>query len=192
MGRLYSAGEAMEGIEQLRAARDDPFLACDIIAGFPGESSEEFEKTHDFCRRAGFAGIHAFPFSPRPGTPAWNFGDRVSEREAGQRVGRLGALARCSRKDYVNRWLGRETELISEANTKRLLPPGIRDNREKMPGFITGITDNYLRLFVPLEGKKPPPPGSLLRCRIRPEREGENPDKRRFDAAADWLLDLMP
>ncbi|MDR1863144.1 MAG: tRNA (N(6)-L-threonylcarbamoyladenosine(37)-C(2))-methylthiotransferase MtaB [Treponema sp.] len=175
MGRAYSAGEAMEGIEQIKSARDDPFLACDIIAGFPGETAGEFEKTREFCRLAGFAGIHAFPFSPRPGTAAWNFKDRVSEREAGQRVGSLGSLARCSRKEYVNRWMGREVEFVAEAE------------RGKTPGFIPGITDNYLRLFVPLEGKEPPPPGSLLMCRIRPGREGESPGNGRFDAAADWL-----
>jgi threonylcarbamoyladenosine tRNA methylthiotransferase MtaB len=183
MGRegRYRAGEVMEGIEQLRAARDDPFLACDIIAGFPGETAGEFEKTWEFCCRAGFAWIHAFPFSPRPGTPACDFPDPVSEREAGRRVARLGSLARRSRKEYVSRWMGREVEFVSEA---------ARENREKNPGFIPGITDNYLRLFVPLEGGVPPPPGSLLRCRIRPAGEGEIPDARRFDAAADLLVYL--
>jgi threonylcarbamoyladenosine tRNA methylthiotransferase MtaB len=178
MGRVYSAGEAMEGIAQLRQAKDDPFLACDIIAGFPGETAEEFEKTWEFCRRAGFAWIHAFPYSPRPGTAAWNFQNPVSEREAGQRAGRLGALARCFRKEYASRWMGREIELVVERN---------RENPGKMPGFITGLTDNYLRLFVPLEGKVPPP-GSLLRCRVRPGREGESPDMGRFDAAADLIV----
>jgi threonylcarbamoyladenosine tRNA methylthiotransferase MtaB len=176
MGRVYRAGEAMEGIEQLRTAKDDPFLACDIIAGFPGETAGEFEKTWEFCSRAGFAWIHAFPFSPRPGTPAWNFQDPVPEREAGQRTGRLGLLARRFRKEYVNRWTGREIELIVEAD------------RGKTPGFIAGLTDNYLRLFVPVEKKTSLPPGSLWRCRIRPGREGENPDTRRFDAAADLIL----
>jgi threonylcarbamoyladenosine tRNA methylthiotransferase MtaB len=179
MGRVYSAGEAMEGIEQLRRAKDDPFLACDIIAGFPGESAGEFEKTWEFCRRAGFAWIHAFPFSPRPGTPARDFKDPVSEREAGQRAGRLGTLAQRSRKEYADRWMGREIEFIAEAD---------RGNRGKTPGFAAGLTDNYLRLFLPLEGRAPPPPGSLLRCRIRPGKEGENPDKRRFDAAADLIV----
>jgi threonylcarbamoyladenosine tRNA methylthiotransferase MtaB len=181
MGRVYRASEAMEGIAQLRAARDDPFLACDIIAGFPGETAGEFEKTWEFCRNAGFAWIHAFPFSPRPGTPARDFPDPVCEREAGRRAGRLGALARRSRTEYLNRWMGREAEFVSEAHRK---------DQEKKPGFIPGITDNYLRLFVPLEGKAPPPPGSLLRCRIRPGKEGEIPDPRRFDAAADLLVYL--
>jgi threonylcarbamoyladenosine tRNA methylthiotransferase MtaB len=194
MGRVYRAAEAMEGIAQLRAARDDPFLACDIIAGFPGESAGEFEKTWEFCCRAGFAWIHAFPFSPRPGTPARDFPDPVCEREAGQRAGRLGSLARRSRTEYLSRWMGREAEFVSEAHRgnreKNLENRGNREDRKKKPGFIPGITDNYLRLFVPLEGKAPPPPGSLLRCRIRPGREGEIPDTRRFDAAADLLVYL--
>jgi threonylcarbamoyladenosine tRNA methylthiotransferase MtaB len=184
MGRMYSAGEAMEGIEQLRRIKDEPFLACDIIAGFPGETAEDFEKTWEFCRRAGFAWIHAFPFSPRPGTPARDFKDPVSEKEAGQRAERLGSLARCSRKEYARRWAGREVELVSEADRRN--PKNLR----KTPGFIAGITDNYLRLFVPLEGRSPPPPGSLLRCRIRPGKEEENPDASRFDATADLVVYL--
>jgi hypothetical protein len=77
--------------------------------------------------------------------------------------------------------MGREIELVAEADRK---------NQKKTPGFITGITDNYLRLFVPLEGKAPPPPGSLLKCRIRPGREGEIPKECRFDAAADVVVYL--
>jgi threonylcarbamoyladenosine tRNA methylthiotransferase MtaB len=174
MGRLYSSQEALEGIEQLRSARGDPFLACDIIAGFPGETSAEFEKTYDFCRRVGFAWIHAFPFSPRPGTAAWHFTERVSERDAGERVGRLASLARNSRKEYVKRWLGKEIEVIVEAD------------HGKIPGFIAGTADNYLKLLIPLKGEKPPEPGSIVRCKLR--QAGENLDACRFDAAGDLLI----
>jgi tRNA A37 methylthiotransferase MiaB len=113
-----------------------------------------------------------------------DFKEPVSEKEAGQRAERLVSLARRTRKEYVSRWAGREVELVSEADRRN------PENRGKTPGFIAGITDNYLRLFVPLEGRSPPPPGSLLRCRIRPEKEGENPDASRFDAAADLVVYL--
>jgi threonylcarbamoyladenosine tRNA methylthiotransferase MtaB len=151
MGRHYTPQEAGEGLRQLREARGDPFMACDVITGFPGETPEEFEKTFEFCQKADFAWIHAFPFSRRPGTAAWNFKDRVSEREAGERAGRLEALARRGKAAYAQRWIGKELPVITEAG--------------KTPGFIPGVADNYLKVLISLNGDEIAG-GTLIRCRI--------------------------
>ncbi|MDR2617294.1 MAG: tRNA (N(6)-L-threonylcarbamoyladenosine(37)-C(2))-methylthiotransferase MtaB [Treponema sp.] len=172
MGRSYTPAEAGEGISLLRAAKNDPFLACDIIAGFPGESQEEFEKTFEFCRETGFAWIHAFPFSRRPGTAAWNFTDLVNEKEAGLRVERLGGLALEGRKRYVRRWLGKETEVIPEAD------------QGKSPGFAAGVSANYLKILIRLKGMPRPEAGKILRCRI----SGEPAREARFDAEGEMIL----
>jgi threonylcarbamoyladenosine tRNA methylthiotransferase MtaB len=153
MGRHYTPGEAWEGIRQLREVKGDPFMACDVITGFPGESSEEFEKTFEFCQKADFAWIHAFPFSRRPGTAAWDFKDRVSEQEAGKRAGRLEALARRGKAAYAQRWMGKELEVITEAD------------QGKTPGFVPGVTANYLKALIPLNGEKIEG-GTSIRCRI--------------------------
>jgi threonylcarbamoyladenosine tRNA methylthiotransferase MtaB len=185
MGRSYTPAEAEEGIGLLRAAKNDPFLACDVIAGFPGESREEFEKTFEFCRKAGFAWIHAFPFSRRPGTAAWNFTDLVSEQEAGLRVERLGKLALEGRKRYVRRWLGKETEVIPEAD------------QGKNPGFAAGVSANYLKILIHLKGRPPPEVGKILRCRISGEPVHEagssavipgRSEKSRFDAEGEIIV----
>jgi threonylcarbamoyladenosine tRNA methylthiotransferase MtaB len=153
MGRHYTSAEAKEGIRQLKEARDDPFMACDIITGFPGEAPGEFEKTFEFCREADFAWIHAFPFSRRPGTAAWHFKGRVSEREAGERAARLEALARKGKAAYAQRWIGKELEVIAEAD------------QGKTPGFVPGVTANYLKALIRLNGEKIEG-GASLRCRI--------------------------
>jgi threonylcarbamoyladenosine tRNA methylthiotransferase MtaB len=154
MGRSYTPAQAMAGIRALRDARDDPFLACDIISGFPGETAEDAEKTYSFCREAGFAWIHAFPFSRRPGTAAWNFKDRVSEREAALRSGRLAELARQGKEEYVRRWIGKTVRLIVETSSSE--------------SCVRGISDNYLRVAVPLPlgGRPMPGPGKELQCKL--------------------------
>jgi threonylcarbamoyladenosine tRNA methylthiotransferase MtaB len=172
MGRSYRPEEAEEAVRRLRSVKDDPFLACDIIAGFPGETPEDFEKTLALCGRLDFAWIHAFPYSPRPGTPAWRFKAPVPEREAGRRVGALTGLARRGRAAYIKRWRGRETEAL------------IQKKSPALPGFSAGLSDNYLRLLIDGAGA---PPGSLIRCRIL-EGGSEVLSQANFDVLAEKIL----
>jgi len=168
MGRSYAPDDIEKVIKQLRSIREDPFLACDIIAGFPGETEEEFEKTFTLCERAGFAWIHAFPFSRRPGTAAYDFSEKVSERDAVKRVELLTELARKGRRDYVERWKGREVEAIVEAG--KGLPEG----------FVPGVSENYLKIHISCGDGPAPAPGSLIQCRIY-----QSSETSRFDARAD-------
>jgi threonylcarbamoyladenosine tRNA methylthiotransferase MtaB len=94
MGRGYRAAVVLAAVEGLRRVKGDPFIACDLIAGFPGETDADFAATLDLVRSCAFAWIHAFPFSARPGTKAYGMAQRVPERVAGERVDVLGALAR--------------------------------------------------------------------------------------------------
>ena len=133
MARPYTAGRVAEAVAALRATRDDPFLAADIIAGFPGETDAEFEETFAFCRDMDFAWIHAFPFSARPGTKAFDMRPKVPERLAGERVARLGALASAGKAAYVQRWIGKTLPLILEKGDE---------------GQDMGTTANYLKATV--------------------------------------------
>ena len=69
-----------------RAAIPGLTVTTDLIAGFPGETEEDFGETLDFARRVGFAHIHAFPYSARQGTAAARFGGQVPEVERKRRV----------------------------------------------------------------------------------------------------------
>ena len=69
-----------------RAAIPGLTITTDLIAGFPGETEEDFGETLDFARRVGFAHIHAFPYSARQGTAAARFGGQVPEVERKRRV----------------------------------------------------------------------------------------------------------
>lgn len=114
MARPYRRDRILRVAEALRTVRQDPFLAADFIAGFPGETDADHAQSLELAREAGFAWIHAFPFSPRPGTKAWDFRPRVPERVAGERVAELSALARAGRAAYVWRWLGKEVDAVLE------------------------------------------------------------------------------
>ncbi|MDR1239022.1 MAG: tRNA (N(6)-L-threonylcarbamoyladenosine(37)-C(2))-methylthiotransferase MtaB [Treponema sp.] len=175
MGRPYGPEEVLRGAALLRSVKGDPFLACDLIAGFPGEDEADFEKTRALCETIGFAGIHAFPYSPRPGTAAWSFGNPVGEADAARRVDELLDLARRGRRDYARRWIGKTVEVIVEAG------------REKKPGPAPGISDNYLRVLIqtPPEGGLPPA-GSPVNCRLRDlPPVGTGPGGRGFDLVAE-------
>jgi threonylcarbamoyladenosine tRNA methylthiotransferase MtaB len=179
MGRSYSPDEVEEAAAHLRDIKGDPFLACDIITGFPGETAAEFEKTYELCRRIGFAWIHAFPYSRRPGTAAWSFKPPVSEREAAERVSALLSLARQGRREYISRWIGKEVEAIVEGGDEKDAP------------FVQATSENYLKLLINFTLTYTPQgealaPGTLLRCRIKGLPDGwAGPDGSRFDAAAE-------
>lgn len=158
MGRGYRRDRVLASVEALRRVRGDPFLAADIIAGFPGETDESFVETLDLCRRAGFAWIHAFPYSPRPGTRAAALRPRVPERVAGERVAALGALARAGRAAYAARWLGTELEAVLEG-------AGAGACDDDVAAVRHGTSANYLKLGI--EGVPPElGSGTAVRCRL--------------------------
>jgi threonylcarbamoyladenosine tRNA methylthiotransferase MtaB len=185
MGRSYGPEQAARAVSRLREIKGDPFLACDIITGFPGEGEKDFLETLDFCGRMDFAWIHGFPYSPRPGTAAWTFGGRVSQREAGLRAAKLLELARRGRREYAARWLGREAETVLES-------AGFRGASRTSPaeggGFLAGTSENYLKILVPRPWlPENLGPGGMLRCRLR--RPSELPGCLRRDpllAEKEW------
>jgi threonylcarbamoyladenosine tRNA methylthiotransferase MtaB len=114
MGRRYGRDDAAAAVRGLRAAKGDPFIAVDLIAGFPGETEDDAEATLELARECAFAWIHAFRFSPRPGTKAAAMRDRVPERVAGDRVRALLGLGASGRAEYIRRWRGRELLAVLE------------------------------------------------------------------------------
>ena len=168
MGRNYDAGIIEKSVNLLRSVKDDPFLACDIITGFPGESEMDFIETLDLCRRIGFAWIHVFPFSKRQGTPAWSFSDTVNDKEINRRVQLLTDLAWSGRADYITRWLGKEVDVLIE-----------KKNLDKLS--YHGISENYLKLLIFCNGENVPLRGDVIRCRLGQEKINEKKD---YDAIA--------
>jgi tRNA A37 methylthiotransferase MiaB len=99
MRRRYSAAQYVAKLEPL----DDFNLTADVIVGFPGESEDAFGRTLDVVERAGITRVHAFPYSPRPGT-ATAADDTVPVAVKKERGARLRALSEeLSRRRWVSR-----------------------------------------------------------------------------------------
>jgi threonylcarbamoyladenosine tRNA methylthiotransferase MtaB len=119
-------------VRRLRDAKGDLFLGADVIAGFPGETEDEFRRTYELFEELDFAWLHAFPFSPRPRTRAFDMEPRVPERLAGERVRALLTLGGRSRAAYAARAVGRSTGPSSSFRERKptpRTPPRRRDSR---------------------------------------------------------------
>ncbi len=119
-----------------RAVRPDLALTTDVIAGFPGETEEDFAQTLDFVREIGFAGGHVFTYSPRPGTPAARIREQLPKAVRKARNAALReAFARLA-ADYRARFLGREVDVLWESAAAH----------GDQGWLMRGLTDNYLRV----------------------------------------------
>lgn len=136
MRRSYTSRDVAIAVEKLRAAKGEPFIACDIIAGFPGESETDFADTMSLMENCNFAWIHAFPFSARPETEAFGMKPKIAERVAGERVARLIELAKKNKTAYINSFSGKTVEAIAESVR--------RGNLISKKQTARAVTENFL------------------------------------------------
>lgn len=139
MARPYDAPFFVDLVAQLRAAVPQLSLSTDIIAGFPGETEDEFEETLSVARRCAFSKIHAFPYSVRQGTPAAERPDQIAPAVKEDRAARLRLLADELRASDFSRRLGTDELVLVE-----------QDGR--------GMTESYYEVPVPAAS----PVGSLI------------------------------
>jgi threonylcarbamoyladenosine tRNA methylthiotransferase MtaB len=156
MRRRYRSSQVERAVSELRRAKSEPFLAADLIAGYPGESDADFQATYALAERLGLAKLHVFPFSPRPGTSAQSMRERVPERTRDARVQALVALSKRLGESYRRSWEGREVQVVLE---DRRLP-----SREGQAW--EGVSENYLKVLVYGIPAGLAAPGRLLRARI--------------------------
>ncbi|MEE8373181.1 MAG: tRNA (N(6)-L-threonylcarbamoyladenosine(37)-C(2))-methylthiotransferase MtaB [Dehalococcoidia bacterium] len=133
MGRSYSANGYLLAVALAREAIPNLALTTDIMVGFPGESDEEFGDSYRFCERSGFADMHVFPYSVRPGTRAARMANHVDDENKKQRCQLMLDLAGKSGQQFRERFLGREMNVLWEGQKNKLW---------------VGLTDNYLRVFL--------------------------------------------
>ncbi len=140
MNRHYSASEFAEVAALAREVLPGLSLGTDVITGFPGETEELFEISRTFLRKMQFANTHIFRYSPRPGTRAAEFTDRVPPEDSARRSELLKTDAALAARKFLESKLDREAPVIFEE---------VRD------GFLSGWTDHYLQVKVPADGTFP-------------------------------------
>lgn len=121
MRRRYTVAQYLEKVEMLRKARPGIALTTDIIAGFPGETAEEFDETVELVRKVRYENVYSFIFSAREGTPAarheleWG---AVGHEEQVRRLEKLQALVRDISLEYAQAQVGRDVEVLVEGTSK--------------------------------------------------------------------------
>ncbi|MDD8024969.1 MAG: MiaB/RimO family radical SAM methylthiotransferase [Acidobacteriota bacterium] len=112
MGRAPAAEENEGLLARLAAAVPEAALGADIMAGFPGETADDFRRTFAMIERSPLAYIHVFAFSPRPGTAAASR-TQVDGSVRKQRAVRLRALSREKSRAFRTRFEGRVLDGIA-------------------------------------------------------------------------------
>jgi threonylcarbamoyladenosine tRNA methylthiotransferase MtaB len=137
MKRRYRVPGFLERCRRLRQILDQPALTTDLIVGFPGETDADFEATCRVVREVGFSRIHVFSYSPRHGTPAAAYPDRIPPAVIAGRRERLRVIERDLADVYYRSLVGRRLEVLVEG------PAPAR------PGHVTGTSCRYAPVVFP-------------------------------------------
>ena len=135
MNRKYSSSDAIEITKKLYDTFNEPFLGCDIIAGFPDESDEDFDVTYENLEALPLSYIHAFPYSIRENTPAAKMKNQVQDTLKTKRVQMLNELCATKHSEFLKRNKNSAQEILFERKSPKT-------------GAYSAITRNYIKVFV--------------------------------------------
>lgn len=133
MNRKYSKELLIEVCSNLKKYFVNPYLAADVIVGFPGETNEEFEDTIDTINKMGLTEIHVFKYSKRNYTRAAKMDNQVDGNIKKERSNVVLSLSKKLNKEFLNMYLGKKTKVLFE-------------NYEN--GVLLGYTENYIKVCV--------------------------------------------
>ena len=134
MNRHYDTAEYLAIIGRLRESFPDCAITTDIMVGFAGETDDEFAESLSFAEKAGFARIHVFTYSVRPGTAAAKRNDFVPESVKAERYAKMSALAEKVHAGFLQSQVGKCTEILVQKRTS--------------PDYAEGLTPNYAPVHV--------------------------------------------
>lgn len=119
MKRNHTALEYKAIIRKLHEARPDIQISSDFIVGFPGETAQDFEDTMDLIKKVNFDMSFSFIYSARPGTPASDMPDDVTEEEKKERLYRLQHQINQQASQFSRQMLGTEQRVLVEGPSKK-------------------------------------------------------------------------
>ena len=133
MNRKYDTARFYESVSLLRQYFDRPAITTDLITGFPGETEEEFAQTLAFIEKCGFAAMHIFPYSVRPGTKAAAMPDQCTAAVKEQRAARAAETAERMKQAYLRGCIGQTYPVLFE---------------QEKNGLYVGHAPNYCQVGV--------------------------------------------
>ncbi len=148
MNRHYTREEYLKKCEMIYAAFENAAITTDIIVGFPTETEKDFEDSLRIVEEAGFAQIHAFPYSPREGTNAYKRYKEIAFAEKKRRLDLILAAGAAQKERYLTGFVGKSLTVVPET---------------VLDGVSEEYSENYIRVYVGEDIGKDP-------TRVRVER----------------------
>ncbi len=136
MNRHYTVENYLDQIFDINSRFDMPFLGSDIIAGFPGESDEDFEITVENLLKSGLSKIHVFPYSIRKGTIAEKMSGHLPESVKDERAQIIKNISETKFNEFIKNNIGKTREVLIEKRP------------DKHTGKFKGVTDNYINVLL--------------------------------------------
>ncbi|MBQ3505407.1 MAG: tRNA (N(6)-L-threonylcarbamoyladenosine(37)-C(2))-methylthiotransferase MtaB [Clostridia bacterium] len=133
MNRHYTREEYLEKCRMIYEAFPNAAITTDIIVGFPTETQADFEQSLAIVQQAGFAQIHAFPYSPREGTNAYKKYKELPYALKKERVDILLAAGAKQKETYMQGFIGKTLEVVPE---------------RCVDGYTEGYSENYIRVYI--------------------------------------------
>jgi MiaB-like protein len=138
MSRRYDASEFKEGVRLIRKYFNMPALTTDIIAGFPGETEDDFTESLEYIRDIGFFELHVFPYSKREGTKAASMKETLSNKDKTRRVNLLLSMQEPIRRKFLEEKIGKEVEVLIESEFEH-------ENKR----YVLGHSKEYIKVALP-------------------------------------------
>ena len=135
MKRRYLSGLYRDRVAQIKSLMPNACIGGDVIVGFPGETDEAFLETYNFIAGLDISYLHVFSYSERPNTEAITMGDVVPLAVRNKRSKMLRGLSAKKRRSFYEAQLGEKVNVLFEHENKK--------------GYITGLSENYIKVRAP-------------------------------------------
>lgn len=137
MNRFYKTEDYLKLIEKINETFENPFLGSDVIAGFAGETEEDFETTRKNLLSSGLTQIHTFPYSKRKGTIGAEMENQVPDDVKNSRATIIKEISKEKLNNFIEKNLGKTLEVLIEKHP------------DKHSQNLKGMTRNYLNVQIP-------------------------------------------
>lgn len=137
MNRFYKTEDYLKLIEKINETFENPFLGSDVIAGFAGETKEDFEITRKNLLSSGLTQIHTFPYSKRKGTIGAEMENQVPDDVKNSRATIIKEISKEKLNNFIEKNIGKTLEVLIEKHP------------DKHSQNLKGMTRNYLTVQIP-------------------------------------------
>lgn len=136
MNRRYKVEDYLEQIEKINKLFELPFLGSDVIAGFVGETQEDFETTLKNLEKSGLTAIHTFPYSIRKGTQAEKMEGHLPDKVKEERATAIKKISAQKTKDFLEKNVGTVHNVLVEKHLDKHL------------NVLKGMSENYITVLL--------------------------------------------